>query len=283
MISIKSFYHFIKTNTALLLIGTLEYLTHYIHPIYTIYPMTLLRNEIFLYGIQYLVKDHPYIEKEKRITPQTHFPFEFQLYVIGNTTIEVFTSILIYQYWYSYENSIKWNDDDLFTFIPVSFCFEIIFDLFHYWTHRMIHEIPYLYKNIHKIHHTYQYPNVFIAYYQHPIDLVITNLFPTFISFWIMKKYIYDISYLQWTWINTYKTYIEICGHSGKDIAKKSGFPQCMWLPKLLQMELYAKDHDRHHSRNNCNYSKRFKLWDKIFGTYGREDDQKKTYHKKEE
>ena len=46
-----------------------------------------------------------------------------------------------------------------------------------------------------------------------------------------------------------------------------SSFPQCIWLPRLFNIELYTEDHDLHHSRNNCNYSKRFSLWDKIFKT----------------
>jgi sterol desaturase/sphingolipid hydroxylase (fatty acid hydroxylase superfamily) len=252
---------------------------HSLH-LHLLYPVTLIRNEIFLYTIQDLVKNHSYIEKERRVIPKEDYPFQFQLCVIGNTSIEVFTSYLIYQYGYDFI-FYKWND--LLLLIPISFLFELFFDFFHYWTHRTIHEIPLLYKHIHKVHHKHNYPNVFTAYYQHPLDLIITNLIPTLLSFWIMKKYIYPISYLQWTWINTYKTYIEICGHSGKDIPKTSGFAQCMWLPKLLGIELYTKDHDRHHSRNNCNYSKRFKIWDKIFGTYGREDDKKKNLYQKEE
>jgi sterol desaturase/sphingolipid hydroxylase (fatty acid hydroxylase superfamily) len=39
-------------------------------------------------------------------------------------------------------------------------------------------------------------------------------------------------------------------------------------LPKWLNIELYCEDHDIHHSVNNCNYSKRFSLWDKVFGTF---------------
>ncbi len=278
--STRSIYNFVKTNSLLIFTGTLEFFTHFIHPTYTIYPVTLLRNEFFLYTIDHLVKNHPYIDSDKRILCKEHFPFEFQLYVIANTSIEAFTSYLIYQIWYSGSNDIIWKSTDLLYFIPISFFFEIIFDFFHYWTHRAIHQIPFLYKNIHKTHHTYSYPNVFIAYYQHPLDLVLTNLLPTLLSLWILQDICsLQISYYLWTIMNTYKTYIEICGHSGKNIPQTSGYPQCMWLVKFLQIELYTKDHDRHHSLNNCNYSKRFSLWDKIFKTY-RND--KKTNSKEE-
>jgi sterol desaturase/sphingolipid hydroxylase (fatty acid hydroxylase superfamily) len=68
-----------------------------------------------------------------------------------------------------------------------------------------------------------------------------------------------------------YKIFIEISGHCGKNINSCS-FPQFVWLPKLFKIEMYAEDHDAHHRFNNCNYSKRFILWDKLFLTY------KKTY-----
>jgi sterol desaturase/sphingolipid hydroxylase (fatty acid hydroxylase superfamily) len=67
----------------------------------------------------------------------------------------------------------------------------------------------------------------------------------------------------------TYKTYIEIAGHCGKEINTPS-FPQFIWIPRFFDMELYTANHDLHHSSNNCNYSKRFSLWDKVFGTYSR-------------
>ncbi len=63
------------------------------------------------------------------------------------------------------------------------------------------------------------------------------------------------------------KIYMELCGHSGKDI-KTGSFVQCIWLPRLLNIQLYTVDHDNHHSKNNCNYGKRFSLWDKVFNTY---------------
>lgn len=276
LLSTRSIYNFVKTNSFLILTGTIEFFTHFIHPIYMIYPTTLIRNEVFLYTIDYLVKDHNYIHSEKRILPKEHFPFEFQLFVIANTSIEALTSYLIYQIWYSGSNYIVWKSSDLLYLIPISFLFEIIFDFFHYWTHRIIHQIPFLYKKIHKIHHTFSYPNVFIAYYQHPLDLVLTNLIPTLLSIWILQDiFSIQISYYLWSIINSYKTYIEICGHSGKNIPNTSGFPQCMWLVKMLKIELYTKDHDHHHSLNNCNYSKRFSLWDKIFGTFRNEKETK--------
>ena len=122
----------------------------------------------------------------------------------------------------------------------------------------------YIYKFLHKKHHTFKHPIAIITFYQDPIDLIITNSIPTIISLLLFPY----ISYLQFNYITIYKIFTEICGHSGKKSYPTSSFLQFMWLPKFLKIELYTEDHDLHHSLNNCNYSKRFSLWDKIFNTY---------------
>ncbi|HDY86814.1 MAG TPA: hypothetical protein ENH82_01720 [bacterium] len=54
----------------------------------------------------------------------------------------------------------------------------------------------------------------------------------------------------------------------GKEMDKSSSCPQFYWLPKWLGWELKPADHYKHHTHFNCNYSKRFSLWDRTFGTY---------------
>ena len=102
------------------------------------------------------------------------------------------------------------------------------------------------------------------TFYQDPLDVVISISLPTIIS----SKVIPNISYFQFNLIIIYKNFIEISGHCGKILYPNTSFPQFIWLTKWLKIELYAEDHDLHHSSNNCNYSKRFTLWDKVFCTY---------------
>jgi sterol desaturase/sphingolipid hydroxylase (fatty acid hydroxylase superfamily) len=77
-----------------------------------------------------------------------------------------------------------------------------------------------------------------------------------------------------------YKVYLEISGHLGMYLTSNS-FVQFVWLPRIFGIEMYAKDHYLHHAHNNCNYAKRFTIWDKLFGTYKTvesiEDEQQKT------
>jgi len=66
--------------------------------------------------------------------------------------------------------------------------------------------------------------------------------------------------------IIVYKIFLEISGHTGKKF-NSSSFPQFIWLTKIFKIKLITEDHDNHHKKNNCNYSKRFMLWDIVFGT----------------
>jgi sterol desaturase/sphingolipid hydroxylase (fatty acid hydroxylase superfamily) len=68
--------------------------------------------------------------------------------------------------------------------------------------------------------------------------------------------------------IKNYMLLNEMAGHKGTRSFPTPAFQQFIWLPRFLRIGLYAEDHDMHHSHNNCNYSKRFSLWDKAFGTY---------------
>ena len=74
-----------------------------------------------------------------------------------------------------------------------------------------------------------------------------------------------------WTlrYVTVYITYQEIAGHMGKRLYPTSSFVQCIWIPRFLGIELYVEeDHDLHLAKFVVNYSKRFNLFDRLFGTY---------------
>jgi sterol desaturase/sphingolipid hydroxylase (fatty acid hydroxylase superfamily) len=155
---------------------------------------------------------------------------------------------------------------DLLLFIPVSLIFELIFDFFHYWVHRYFHINKTLYINFHKNHHLDIYPNVWTTFNQNPIDYICNTGIPLILTTVIVNKCI-GLSEFQYVLFLIYKIFIEISGHCGKKI-KGCTFIQNVWLVKLLNIHLHVDDHDYHHTHNNCNYSKRFKIWDVLFKTY---------------
>jgi sterol desaturase/sphingolipid hydroxylase (fatty acid hydroxylase superfamily) len=186
---------------------------------------------------------------------------EFHWYVLTSTAVETLTHLCVVNHHAFCERHLL---QDVLWFVPISFVFEILFDLFHYTTHRLLHS-PYLYKYCHKTHHKFKHPTSIITFYQEPLDLIMTNSIPTLLTLTILAKY---VSYRQFHMILIYKTFIEICGHCRKYATQLAVFLQFVWLPKWLHIELYTEDHDLHHSLNNCNYAKRFSLWDKVFHTY---------------
>ena len=228
-----------------------------------IFSSHLLRNYSLIELIEYSTKNNEYIDEEKRIIPKQTTFLEFDKFVFSTTALETLTLLFIKYFFYS--NNLDINIFyDFLTFIPISFMYEIIFDLFHFNSHYIMHQIPYLYKNFHKIHHRYQFPSPIITFYQHPFDIFISNSIPCILTLLIIPI---KPTYFQYIMISTYKVFIEISGHIGKKI-KPTSFTQCIWIPRLLSIELKVEHHDLHHTINNCNYAKRFSLWDKVFGTF---------------
>lgn len=157
---------------------------------------------------------------------------------------------------------------ELCTFIPISFIFELIYDFMHYWIHRYAHTNKILYKYIHKIHHSRTHTTYLDTYYQHPLDLILSNSIPFILSIFLLN----NLTYLHFCLITVYKTAVEIAGHTGKKTYPTSSFPQFPWLVKYLNIELYTEDHDLHHRKLNYNFSKRLSIWDKLFNTYYSDD-----------
>lgn len=220
----------------------------------------MLRNYAILSFIEFGIRNKPLISND---SPKEDFDHEFKRYFVSTTAVETVTHIVIKNHFFNNMIHRQIFYTDLLYFIPNSFLFEVVFDLFHYLTHRLLHS-KYLYKYLHKTHHKFKHPSPIIAFYQDPFDLIITNSIPTVLSLCIFP----NVSYQQFHVIIVYKMFIEISGHIGRKTYPISSFSQFIWLPRFLHIELYAEDHDLHHSMNNCNYAKRFSLWDKVFHTY---------------
>lgn len=264
MISNNSKKNFFIINTFLILIGSIQhlYLLNY-NNLFIIFVGFLIRNIVMERGLNYMLKNKEYInpEYDRENIVVKNYP-SIILHYFTSTIVEVLTNYFIYKYYtFGSDNFIY----DIIILIPISFVYEIIFDFFHYTMHRLEHTNNFLYKYIHKVHHTYSHPTTELTYYHHPLDLILTNTVPQYLTLCIIPK----ISKRIYNLIIIYKIFIEISGHAGKNVNACS-FHQFIWLPKLLGIEMYTEDHDTHHKLNNCNYAKRFTLWDKFFNTYNK-------------
>jgi sterol desaturase/sphingolipid hydroxylase (fatty acid hydroxylase superfamily) len=195
-----------------------------------------------------------------RTIPTEIYPCEFKIKIISAVFVKSFTHYILINYYI--DSSIP-SSNYLVYFVVRSFVFELIFDFFHYGFHRLMHENKTLYQLLHKIHHKFENPTAETTFYIHPGDLILAYSIPIVISCMIINP-----STFEFQLISMYLTYQEIGGHLGKQMYPTSSFPQFIWLPRLLGIELYTEDHDLHHSKFKWNYSKRFVIWDKVFGTF---------------
>ena len=163
--------------------------------------------------------------------------------------------------------SVSW----LRGFVPLLFAFEVIFDLFHYLAHRAMHSNTWLYVySGHKTHHTKASPVPLDTYCQHPVDVLLSNAIPMVAALHILDWVGgWRFSPAQLHLLMGYKTFTEVAGHVGNNTGRATSFPLCVYLPRLLGIELRTRDHDWHHSGGGrSNFAKRFTLWDKLGGTY---------------
>lgn len=254
----KSIQLFALINILLFSFGSLEYylISTLLNPYLFLYGSMLFKNGTMAYAIDFVNNDKPYILSRS----ESSLSYLRCLQTIAIVSlIDLFSFYLAITY-FSYTATISFND--IVLWIPHSFLFEITFDFFHYWMHRLCHTNKFLYKYIHSEHHSNSQISVYTTFEQHPVDLLLTNTIPILASCFLVPSSTYFIVLFFW-----YKSFLEISGHLGKD-NKGLSFPQFAWLPKYLDISLKSNNHNYHHIRPMKNFGKRFALWDKVFGTF---------------
>lgn len=110
--------------------------------------------------------------------------------------------------------------------------FSLVEEFLFYYSHRLLHH-PRIYKYIHKIHHEWTAPISITAIYAHPIEHLMSNVFPVLMGPLLMGSHIAT----SWLWfalaIST--TLVSHCGYH---------------LPLLPSPEA----HDYHHQKFNQNF-----------------------------
>ena len=260
MISARSAQRFVAYNGMIVSVGLLQWISmsYFSLPFHAIF--VFLRNLMLAYGMEAASASLPHLNSDYQY-PKEKYSGEFVVYVAQAAAIEaVFTSLN--------SSLMSFAPDSvalqLLTFIPVSFVFEILYDFFHYWGHRLMHVY---YVDLHKSHHHHVHLRPILAFYQNGFDLVLTNALPFLATEMIIGSF-YRCSLFELALLLSYKVFIEVAGHTGKASRPTTSFPQCVWLPRAFGIELATEDHNMHHIHTGTNFSKRFTLWDRIFGTY---------------
>lgn len=135
--------------------------------------------------------------------------------------------------------------------------FFVLEDAWHYWLHRALHYGP-LYKNIHKLHHTYSAPFGLAAEYASPIEVMLLAFGTVGVPI-LWSAVTRDLHLLtMYAWV-ALRLFQAIDAHSGYD------FP--FSLRNIFPFWGGAQFHDMHHEKFIGNYSSSFRWWDWMLDT----------------
>jgi len=185
--------------------------------------------------------------------------------------LEIFNTFGVF-YFYGVDDGAIWYSSPLLAavlFIAKFFCWEVWFDFGHYWGHRGAHIFKPLFEFGHIVHHESLSPDAFDGLNITFDDAVLTNFVPHMLSHFMMTK-VFGFSTFgaaEYHVMASYKTFVEVSGHVGVDFRGRS-FPLLPFIPNLLGIDIgTAAYHSLHHLYCKFNFSKRFNLWDRVFGT----------------
>lgn len=141
-------------------------------------------------------------------------------------------------------------------------CFQVAFflvvdDIWFYFYHRLVHAVPWLYRTMHKRHHTFTAPFPAVAFAVHPLEIIFisfgTCLGPLVFMFGRTHPKVF------WLWLVLRQLQV-IEDHLGFEVQ----YSPARLLPKLLGG---TKFHDLHHQYFRGNYAATFSVLDRLFGT----------------
>lgn len=240
------------------------YVGIYIATIFRMSASVLIQMSTHLYNphLKRIQPDKKDSTKELPLLPQLFH----MIVVVG--TMEALGCLIYSQHWLD-EDLRESYSLQLVKFIPMSFAWELTFDFVHYWGHRLCHSNKTLYKYIHQDHHLHDAPGPLSGYAISVPDFLLTNIIPGLVAFSLFS---FRWTTFQFHLLFAYKSLLEVGGHSGLTTGAKEtdaiSFYQFWPFGKFTDLSLQTRDHDLHHSHYNLNYSKRFKIWDVVFGTY---------------
>lgn len=135
--------------------------------------------------------------------------------------------------------------------VQVAFFF-LVEDYLNYWVHRWLH-LPWWYKHIHSVHHTYDAPFALVAAYAHPVEVLLQAV-PTFAGPLMVGPHLYTLMVWQ-----VFRNWEAIDIHSGYELP--------LSLKSVLPGYAGAQHHDYHHYMHSGNFASVFTWCDRLYGT----------------
>jgi len=148
------------------------------------------------------------------------------------------------------ESIRPWSADGLGTVGGATLGY-LVATFIYYWWHRARHEIPWLWRTLHQVHHSAQRLEVQTSFYKHPLEAATNMLFGGFILYVVCGL---DPEVAQWTVL--VNAIAEFFYHWNVKTPR--------WIGWIIQR---PEAHCAHHDPNQrCNYAD-LPVWDALFGT----------------
>jgi len=127
----------------------------------------------------------------------------------------------------------------------------LVYELVHYWYHRAAHNVPFLWRLAHQMHHSVESHDAFGAYWLHPLDTFFFTTWSSLVFFPLL-----GLAPEAGALAGAFLTFNAMFQHANLKTPR--------WLGYVIQR---PESHSVHHCRHRHNYSD-LPLWDLLFGTF---------------
>lgn len=127
----------------------------------------------------------------------------------------------------------------------------LVYQLVHYWYHRLAHESDFLWKLSHQMHHSAESMDAFGAYYLHPMDVFFFTTWASLVFFPLLG-------------LAPAAGAVAAAGLTACAMFQHANIRTPRWVGYIIQR---PESHSVHHGRHRHNYSD-LPLMDMIFGTF---------------
>jgi sterol desaturase/sphingolipid hydroxylase (fatty acid hydroxylase superfamily) len=128
----------------------------------------------------------------------------------------------------------------------------LVITFVYYWWHRFRHEVPFLWRWFHQIHHSPQRIEIITSFYKHPVEIAINGLLSSAIAYWVVG-------------VGPEAAGLAILATGLAEYFYHWNIQTPYWLGFVIQR---PESHCVHHQENlhSYNYGD-LPLWDWLFGT----------------
>lgn len=158
---------------------------------------------------------------------------------------------------YAQENNLGINLLDLNPVVSIIIA-TLLYDLFHYWVHRILHTVPILWR-LHRVHHSDPDMDVSVEFKHHPLEGLLAGLL--------------SIGFIILAGIHPLAIILRLMGAQIVSLASHANIKLPEVLDQRLRLIIVTPSmHRIHHSswqpETDSNYGVLFSFWDRLFKSY---------------